>query len=362
VERIKQAGCTHVVFDAVIGEQDVRKAVADLERPSLRNRPQIGVMCDRPGLPWRELGQISVIDHVLDKPVHEAQLAGFLLGSLATAAARQPPIHTPEGLRGLQILLVEDNEVNQKVMNLMLARLQLRADLAATGRQAVDAVLSKGYDVVLMDVHTPEMDGLEATREIRGKYPDGKPYIIAVTASVMADELEKCRAAGMDDYLTKPLKPDDLLNAMMRYLEGSSSWGPTRTIMPQRTEPKAAESGGVAKAPCAVDTSVLDQFDRDVVAELVSIFETELKQFLAEMRSQVAAGDREGLSKSAHSLKGPALMFGAARLGDLCDSLERTTGGAARDQHWLDETVRRIEAEAVEITGELQAIKIGSRK
>lgn len=115
----------------------------------------------------------------------------------------------------LQILLVEDNEVNQKVAQAMLKRLGYHADLAVNGLEALQALESQRYDLVLMDIQMPEMDGLEATRAIRAGWPPAEqPYIIAVTAYALLYSVEMCLQAGMNDYIVKPLNKEELKNAI----------------------------------------------------------------------------------------------------------------------------------------------------
>ncbi len=125
------------------------------------------------------------------------------------------PVITP---RAERLLLAEDNVVNQKVALALLHKLGFRADLAANGLEVLAAVERQPYDVILMDVQMPEMDGLEAARRL-GQLHSGssrRPWIIAVTANAMQGDREQCLAAGMDDYISKPIKSDDLLAAIMR--------------------------------------------------------------------------------------------------------------------------------------------------
>ncbi len=113
------------------------------------------------------------------------------------------------------MLLAEDNLVNQKVARLMLGKLGHRVDTVGNGREAVTAVHRQTYDVVLMDMQMPEMDGLEATRAIRAELrPDDQPRIIAMTASVLVEDRTACKAAGMDDYLGKPVRQEKLAAAL----------------------------------------------------------------------------------------------------------------------------------------------------
>ncbi|HEU5293778.1 MAG TPA: response regulator, partial [Burkholderiaceae bacterium] len=158
----------------------------------------------------------------LAKPLRQSQLFDVLVHLLggepraSAAAARTPAVdaamaeHHP-----LRILLAEDNLVNQKLALRLLSQMGYRADVAASGVEAVEAVQRQPYDVVLMDVQMPEMDGLEATREIRRRWSDGaRPRIVAMTANAMQGDREECLSAGMDDYLTKPIRVEALVGAL----------------------------------------------------------------------------------------------------------------------------------------------------
>jgi CheY-like chemotaxis protein len=173
----------------------------------------------------------------LIKPVKPSALHDALADALAATPAEAPaaaeePAGTPEepdrGARGGQpapgpgidpstrILLAEDNAVNQKLALRLLERMGLRADVVGDGQAAVAAVERGDFDVVLMDVQMPEMDGLEATRRIRARWPDRPVRIIGLTANAMAGDREACLAAGMDDYVSKPIRPEALEAAIAR--------------------------------------------------------------------------------------------------------------------------------------------------
>ena len=116
----------------------------------------------------------------------------------------------------LRILLAEDNVVNQKLAVRLLQQMGYRADLASNGLEAIECVARQTYDVVLVDVQMPEMDGLEASRRITARWPAGqRPRIVAMTANAMQGDREMCLAAGMDDYLSKPIRLDELVEALM---------------------------------------------------------------------------------------------------------------------------------------------------
>jgi CheY-like chemotaxis protein len=158
----------------------------------------------------------------LAKPVRASQLYNALVGVL-TEQTGEPAALEAAGDEGaaqwssLRILLAEDNAVNQKVALRLLDKLGYRADVALNGREALEALERQRYDVVLMDVQMPEMDGLEASRRICERWPaESRPRIIAMTANAMLEDREACFAAGMDDYLAKPVRPEELASALSR--------------------------------------------------------------------------------------------------------------------------------------------------
>jgi len=187
----------------------------------------------RPALPLvlfsslgrREAGDIQgLFDAYLAKPVRQSQLFDTLIGLLAgssaarpaTAPTAKPKLDADMAVRHpLRILLAEDNVVNQKLALRILQQMGYRADLASNGIEAVESVERQPYDVVLMDVQMPEMDGLEASRRITGRWnPGERPRIVAMTANAMQGDREMCIAAGMDDYITKPIRVEQLVEAL----------------------------------------------------------------------------------------------------------------------------------------------------
>jgi CheY-like chemotaxis protein len=174
----------------------------------------------------REVGDAeSLFNAYLSKPIHQSALFDTLVSLLAheSVAARpadnagaKPQIDPTMAARHpLRILLAEDNVVNQKLALRLLQQMGYRADLASNGIEAVESVQRQTYDVVLMDVQMPELDGLDATRQICTLFEPGRrPRIVAMTANAMQGDQEMCLAAGMDDYLTKPIRVDRLVEAL----------------------------------------------------------------------------------------------------------------------------------------------------
>jgi CheY-like chemotaxis protein len=172
------------------------------------------VAMTQPGLPAAD--EIAALaTHTLHKPIKPGDLRQALRQQVDARSARPParkPVPTPGpaaalgSQRALRILVAEDNLVNQKLMRLLLSRMGYRPDIVANGREAVEAVQRQRYDVVLMDLHMPEMDGMQATTCIRAQLDAGnQPRIIAVTADVLDETQARCMAVGMDAYITKPV-------------------------------------------------------------------------------------------------------------------------------------------------------------
>jgi CheY-like chemotaxis protein len=172
----------------------------------------------------REAGDTEgLFSAYLSKPLRQSQLFDTLIELLAKdeaprrAAAPAKSTMDPEmaARHPLRILLAEDNVVNQKLAMRLLQNMGYRADLASNGIEAIESVQRQTYDVVLMDVQMPEMDGLEASRQITAKWPsDKRPRIVAMTANAMQGDREMCLAAGMDDYVTKPIRVERLIEAL----------------------------------------------------------------------------------------------------------------------------------------------------
>jgi CheY-like chemotaxis protein len=169
----------------------------------------------------RDPAHSELFDGYLTKPARQSQMFDTLVnvlmaGAAAAPAARPKPKfdHEMAVRHPLRILLAEDNVVNQKLALRMLQQMGYRADLASNGIEAVESVERQTYDVILMDVQMPEMDGLEATRRIVSTWPDHRPRIVAMTANAMQGDREMCLAAGMDDYVTKPIRIEALVGAL----------------------------------------------------------------------------------------------------------------------------------------------------
>jgi CheY-like chemotaxis protein/HPt (histidine-containing phosphotransfer) domain-containing protein len=285
----------------------------------------------------------------LTKPIKASQLYNALMAAIgaelagAQELAAPEPDAAPPPREELRVLLVEDNAVNQRVALRLLEKLGHRASSAATGLEALEALRRRPYDVVLMDVEMPEMDGLEASRHIHREWPpDERPQIIAMTANAMQGYRDICLAAGMDDYLTKPIHMDDLAKALNRC-------APRPAVLGERPqpEPPPPEEGRV------LDPEALEQLgagtgDRAFVAELIATFLGEAPALLETIRGSLERDQAEELRRAAHTLKSNGRIFGATRLAELCQELEamataETAPGAVDLVAQLDREYPRVE-------------------
>jgi CheY-like chemotaxis protein len=251
----------------------------------------------------------------LHKPIKPSQLFDTLMtlngGGKASADETGRAAGAELALRlPLNILVAEDNAVNQKVVLHMLAHLGYQADRAANGREVLDALKRRNYDVVLMDIQMPEMDGIETTRHILERYPDrGKPYLIAMTANALHGDRERFMAAGMDDYLSKPIDVEEMARVL------------------QRRAPLAAPAA--ALPPGAIDFAQLqrlrrlDQVGRSRLCdEVIDQFLEEVPNAAARMMASAEQGDGIALAGLAHSLGSTALACGARQVADVCAQIE----------------------------------------
>ena len=249
---------------------------------------------------------------LLPKPLKAAQLREVLRGILTPqTAVPKAALYEPTTVRALatqlplRILVAEDNAVNQKVALLLLERLGYRADVAGNGLEALAALRRQPYDVVLMDLQMPEMDGLAAAHEIRqlAQQADAAftpPRLIALTANAMPSDRAECLAAGMEDFLSKPLRFDDLHATLLRC---------------------GVKSCAVADNPHQAAASATTPFV-PALRELTELFLADTPLLIAAMNNALAQQQTEPLRRAAHTLKGSAFTYGAAALGKWCEQLE----------------------------------------
>jgi CheY-like chemotaxis protein/HPt (histidine-containing phosphotransfer) domain-containing protein len=260
----------------------------------------------------------------LTKPAKQSQVFNAIVRSVIkdsekVAAVAAAPIAVSalkqEHWKG-RILLAEDNAVNQRVATAMLAKMGYYADVACNGFEALKALETAPYDMVLMDVHMPEMDGLEATRRIRDANSAVRNHVIpvvAMTASAMTGDREMCLDAGMNDYIVKPINRSELV----RVLEG---WAAPPAA--KKTVPPEAEATQTAKV---FDRSALLERvggDNEICAEILKTFLADVPERIQEMEDALVRGDNETLGRGAHTIKGSAGNVGAPVLQEAAGRLE----------------------------------------
>ncbi len=219
--------------------------------------------------------------------------------------------------------MCDDNEINQKVATRILTQLGYQPDLAGNGRDALDALDRKPYDLIFMDVMMPEMDGLEATHAIRKRQSEGgHPYyqpriiIVAMTAQAMQGDREKCLAAGMDDYLSKPIRPKDLRGIL-------ELWGGRATPV-QKIEPAPKISDVAENPPVDLDRlNDLTDGNAESFRELVDLYNKQTRQQLEQIQNAIRANDTAEVRRVAHSCAGASATLGMVRLVPLLRDLEK---------------------------------------
>ena len=273
-------------------------------------------------------------DGILTKPVKQSQLfetlrtvIGISTGAGATPERAREPAAT--ATRPLRILLAEDNEVNQAVALYQLRMLGHQADLAANGVEALELLEKREYDAVLMDIHMPELDGYATTAEIRRREGNRKhTWIIAMTAKALQDDREKCLAAGMDDYLAKPVRAPNLVRVLEQ--------------CPLLQEPPP---------PATNLQPLIDAGMSAIVPTVVKTFLETSERTIEKAETAIHTSQPAELAQAAHSLKGSCSNLGATRLRDLCQQLENL--GPSESPRSATDLLEALKEEFVRVRAEL---------
>jgi Cu+-exporting ATPase len=292
------------------------------------------------------------IDGFLAKPVTPSSLLDAILGTFGRGAlpvdsgASGPSAADRQKLAGSRVLLVEDNDFNQQVATELLAMAGVSVILAVNGEEALAKAAAEPFDAVLMDLQMPVMDGYEATGRIR-QLPDraGLP-IIAMTAHALVQERDRCLAAGMDDYLTKPISPQRLFATLLRWIRG----GPGVPAVDGAPAPAAAPSGlpGIDMASGLHYASDNQDFYRKLLGKFL-----DLRAGTAEeIRGALAGNDLEVAERIAHSLGSAAATIGARALSEAARALEVALG--RRDPELWEPRLAPFEHALGEVLGGLR--------
>jgi PAS domain S-box-containing protein len=338
---VRSAAAKNKPFDAVLIDMQMpemdgmalARAIKDDRR--IAQTPLVMMTCrDRRDDPeaMRDVG----VDAYVTKPLKRAALfdslrsvlsdddAGVSMDATLVALKRTPAAAAPMAGLSLRILIAEDNEVNQKVALHQLKKLGFSADAVANGKAALAALRQQDYDLVFMDCQMPELDGYEATARLR-KIEAGKrrTWIVAMTANTLEGDREKCFAAGMDDYVAKPVKTNDMLGALSRYVQ--------RTDQVPAAEAAAPAEQPAAQGP-AVDATALASFremddgEGRVLDQLIAAFLDNTPKVIADANRALEQRAALQVARCAHSLKGSCSNFGASAMRDACQRLEILAG------------------------------------
>jgi CheY-like chemotaxis protein len=299
------------------------------------------------------------------QPLHEALRSALGLGPETpgrTAGAQARPRHG-RPRRQARVLLAEDNPINQKVATRMLDRLGHIVDVVDNGLAAIEAASRARYDVILMDCQMPRMDGYSATAEIRRiEGASRHTPIIAMTANAMQGDRERCLAAGMDDYVPKPIRSEQLYGALGVW----TGW--ENPVDEGRGGGQPFEEPGPGPGPGGDDDGIEESILDDIlqlseetgptlVRELIEIFFDQAPARLEELRRGVLEGDASRVTRAAHSMKGGGANIGLSRLAARCTELERLARAGALSG--ADAIVGEIEQELGRVRAALES-RLGS--
>ena len=281
----------------------------------------------------------------MTKPVRSSELFDCLITHLNDTPAPAQPVTATEQIESVNvmgmILLVEDNPMNQLVGSKVLAKLGYQFDIATHGGEAVQAMQTTRYDAVLMDCQMPQMDGYEATAAIR--HIEGAARhtpIIAMTAAAMDGDRDTCLAAGMDDYITKPVRQDAIADVLKRWITQpptADTATPDETPAPDTEQPDTLDPSQIEML------RNLDDGEGAVLGEIIDQYLTQTAHGRGELIRVVSSGDTHALERAAHTLRGASANVGATAVAAVCAEIETRARTAQLDN--AAELVERFDAE-----------------
>ncbi len=401
-------------FEAVLIDMELPDMAGEQLAERIRNAPRLGtpklaLLCQATDRVTTERVRAVGFDGHLAKPVRQRALSGTIASMFGIAAAAHAPAVEADARKAphasgqprAKLLLAEDSKINQVVAIAMLGKSGYQIDAVDNGREALEAVSSRPYDLVLMDVSMPEMDGLDATRAIRALSGDVRRIpIIAMTAHAMESDREKCLAAGMNDYVTKPVDRVKLLNAVARWLGADNEPAahaapqpnaphptpgakpaatatqppaprppaptpakPILRVTPVATRANGAENAAIARGgtraggarieepgALVLDGEVLRQLERDtnstIIQDLIGTFVAELAERLQRITAAVRVGDMSAMLHEAHALKSSSGTFGALQLQAQARAIEMACREGRKAE--VSELVRPVNAMALD--------------
>ena len=339
-----------VILDMQMPDLDGEKTAALIRSDSAFEKLPLILLSSMGSRGGQEELKLKGFSAVLTKPVRQANLQRTILEVLGRKPQAVPTrlgtveeSAVMERLKGLRVLLAEDNAINTKVAIQILSRLGCAVTSVENGKLALEAMATTSFEIVLMDVQMPEMDGLEATRRIRrSDLPHKNVPIVALTANAMNGDRELCMAAGMSDYLSKPVKPADLTAVLMKWLAPGETEGVEVTHAKKLKTP--VFDSNYLTIECGLDPLIVNSILADFLSSTTELVE----QIVHAAKAKNAAG----LQQACHALKGAAKSIGAMQLAEACDALESLNDMAASDAR---ELVSGLESHYKSLTGVLKS-------
>ncbi len=337
-----------VDYNAIADDPD--GFIRELDRLFGRRRPELFVLTRQGGIVERM--KAKNVAGVILKPIRLTQLYEQILDALPQDEVASPTRIEVEGAR---VLLVDDEHINRHVGQMILERIGFDVDVAADGDEAVRKTMEKRYDVVLMDIQMPGVDGLETTKVIRRREKeqgDTRLPILAMTANALPAMKDRCLAVGMDGFLTKPMKPETLLQHLQPYLEDTSG-----TVF-QREQQILEKVEGCCSKPEEPETWNRQQAleyvggDEELLADLAEMFIARKEVLLGALEASMRSGDGAEISSAAHAFKGAVNHFAAGPCQKLALDIESRAGRNRLDG--LQEEVEKLKIAAEVLVEQLE--------
>jgi CheY-like chemotaxis protein/HPt (histidine-containing phosphotransfer) domain-containing protein len=258
----------------------------------------------------------------MTKPYTRDELLEVLLRVMGAPVSRAAELVTRQVVNAeqvsLDVLVVEDNVVNQKLATALLKRWGHRVSVADNGQVALEALAARQFDLVFMDMMMPVMDGMEATRRFRATEQGRRTPIVAMTANAMQGDRERCIAVGMDDYISKPIEVAELQRLLNQYMTGRSP----AQLEPMTVQSPAAEPSIASVSDFDYDLA-LSQADQEVVGIIADIFLEQWPLDKQRMQQALLEGDLKTMLHTSHAMKGTLAMFGAKPASELAYAIEQ---------------------------------------
>jgi two-component system sensor histidine kinase/response regulator len=368
IEMVLQAAQAHEPYDIAFvdwqmpGLDGIETGKRILALPNLVTRPHLVMVTAYGREEVLKQAEESGFENVLIKPVTSSILFDTAIGALgadleSAETVTAGPSFDIDRVRGARVLLVEDNEINQEVAIGQLEDAEVFVDLAENGADAVRMIRDNDYDIVLMDMQMPVMDGIEATRILRADPRNQKLPIIAMTANALVSDREMCLEAGMNDHIAKPIDPDQLFNVLLRWIKRPDGDGadlrewteasPTAASAPAQSADEPLNINGIDVKSALKRTGG----NRKRYEALVRRFAQQQTGTVAEIRKALSVGDAATAERAAHSLKGAAGTLGAITLSEAAAKAET----AIKTGQGIDTALTSLFADLDAVIGAIRA-------